>query len=160
VFDESGMKSDQMAKCESFDSTEITIVERNEKAEPSTNSSSRHKKKSKAHNQKLEIKKLQDELKQASKRKKKTKIAVRRFESIRDGAEDEEKATNQEVKQQWRQEIEKRLNTEQHVFDMKEGMEFLRKEIAVVKEKYLELKGEELNPLIDAVRDLQVEASE
>jgi hypothetical protein len=43
---------------------------------------------------------------------------------------------------------------------MKEGMEFLRTEIAVVKEKYLELKGEELNPLIDAIRGLQVEASE
>jgi hypothetical protein len=43
---------------------------------------------------------------------------------------------------------------------MKEGMECLRKEIAVVKEKYLELKGQDLNPLIDAIRDLQVEASE
>jgi hypothetical protein len=113
-------------------------------------------KKLKAHNQKLEIKKLQNELKQASKRK--TKIAVRRLEDIRD--EDEEKATNQEVKHQLRQEIEKGLNAEQQVFDMKEGMEFQRKEIAVVKEKYLELKGQDLNPLIDAIRDLQVEASE
>jgi hypothetical protein len=43
---------------------------------------------------------------------------------------------------------------------MKDGMEFLRKEIAVVREKYLELKGEELNPLVDAIRDLQVETSE
>jgi hypothetical protein len=41
VFDESRMKSDQMVKCESFDPTEITILERNEKAEPSTNLSSR-----------------------------------------------------------------------------------------------------------------------
>jgi hypothetical protein len=41
VFDESRMRSDQMVKCESFDSTEITVFERNEKAEPSTNSSSR-----------------------------------------------------------------------------------------------------------------------
>jgi hypothetical protein len=63
-------------------------------------------KKSKAHNQGLEIKKLQDEPKQASKRKKKTKIAVRRLEGLRDGDEDgeedeekdEEKATNQEEK--------------------------------------------------------------
>jgi uncharacterized protein YqeY len=119
-------------------------------------------KKSKAHNQKLEIKKLLDELKQASKRKKKTKIAVWRLEGIRDGDwdEDEEKATNHEVKQQLRQEIEKRLDAEQYVFDMKEGMAFLRKQIAVVKEKYLELKGQDLNPLIDAIRDLQVEASE
>jgi hypothetical protein len=119
-------------------------------------------KKSKGHNQKLEIKKLQDELRQASKRKKKTQIAVWRLEGIRDGDqdEDEEKATNQEVKQQLRQEIEKRLDAKQQMFDMKEGMEFLTKEIAVVKEKYLELKGEELNPLIDAIRDLQVEASE
>jgi hypothetical protein len=118
-------------------------------------------KKSKAHNQKLEIKKLQDELKQSSKRKK-TKIAVRRLESIRDGDgdEDEEKATNQEVKQQLRQKIEKRLNAEQQMFDIREGMEFLRKEIAVVKEKYVELKGQDLNLLIDAIRDLQVEASE
>jgi hypothetical protein len=72
-------------------------------------------KKSTAHNQKLEIKKLQDELKQASKRKKKTKIAVWRLESIRDGDgdedEDEEKATTQKVKQQLRQEIDKRFNT-------------------------------------------------
>jgi hypothetical protein len=54
----------------------------------------------KAHNQKLEIKRLQDQLKQASKRKKKIKIAVRRLEGIRDGDEDEdeEKTTNQEVK--------------------------------------------------------------
>jgi hypothetical protein len=37
VFDESRMKSDQMVECESFDSTEITILERDEKAEPSTN---------------------------------------------------------------------------------------------------------------------------
>jgi hypothetical protein len=117
-------------------------------------------KKSKAHNQKLEIKELQDELKQASKRTKKTKIAVRRLEGIRDGDGDEEKATNQDVKQQLRQEIEKRLNAEQQVFDMKEGMEFLRTEIAVVKEKYLELKGQDLNPFTDAIRDLQVEASE
>jgi hypothetical protein len=43
---------------------------------------------------------------------------------------------------------------------MKEGMEFLRTEIPVVKEKYLELKGEELSPLIDAIRDLRVEAPE
>jgi hypothetical protein len=42
----------------------------------------------KAHNQELEIKKLQDEPKQASKRKKNTKIAVRRLEGIRDGDED------------------------------------------------------------------------
>jgi hypothetical protein len=35
------MKSDQMVKCESFDSTKITVLERNGKAEPSTNSSSR-----------------------------------------------------------------------------------------------------------------------
>jgi hypothetical protein len=41
VFDGSKMKSDQIVKCESFDSTEITVLERNEKAEPSTNSSSR-----------------------------------------------------------------------------------------------------------------------
>jgi gas vesicle protein len=41
VFDESRTKSDQMEKCESFDSTEITILERNEKSEPSTNSISR-----------------------------------------------------------------------------------------------------------------------
>jgi hypothetical protein len=43
---------------------------------------------------------------------------------------------------------------------MKEGMESLRKETAVVKEKYLELKGQDLNPLIEAIRDLQVEAAE
>jgi hypothetical protein len=41
VFDESIMKSDQIVKCESFDLTEITILERNAKAEPSKNSSSR-----------------------------------------------------------------------------------------------------------------------
>jgi hypothetical protein len=41
VFDESRMRSDQILKCESFDSTEITVLERNGKAEPSTNSSSR-----------------------------------------------------------------------------------------------------------------------
>jgi hypothetical protein len=41
VFNESRMKSDQMVRCESFDSTEITTLERNEKAKPSTNSSSR-----------------------------------------------------------------------------------------------------------------------
>jgi hypothetical protein len=35
------MKSDQIAKCESFNPTEITVLERNEKAEPSMNSSSR-----------------------------------------------------------------------------------------------------------------------
>jgi hypothetical protein len=51
-------------------------------------------KKSKTHNQELEIKKLQDELKWGSKRKKKTKIAVWRLEGIRDADEDEEKATN------------------------------------------------------------------
>jgi hypothetical protein len=43
VFDESRMRSDQIVKCESFDSTEITVFERNEKAEPSTNSSSRQR---------------------------------------------------------------------------------------------------------------------
>jgi hypothetical protein len=41
VYDESRMKSDQMVKCESFDSTEITILERNKKAEPPINPSSR-----------------------------------------------------------------------------------------------------------------------
>jgi hypothetical protein len=44
VFDESKMRSDQIVKCESFDSTEITILERNEKLKPSTNSSSRQRK--------------------------------------------------------------------------------------------------------------------
>jgi chromosome segregation ATPase len=111
-------------------------------------------KKSKAHNQKLEIKKLQDQLKQAS--KKKTQIAVRCLQGIRD--QDEEKAKNQEAKLQLRQEIEKRLDAEQQVFDMKDEMEALRKEIALVKDKYSELKGEDLNPLIEAIRDLQVEA--
>jgi hypothetical protein len=33
------MKSDQIVKRESFDPTEIPVLERNEKAEPSTNSS-------------------------------------------------------------------------------------------------------------------------
>jgi predicted nucleic acid-binding Zn-ribbon protein len=115
-------------------------------------------KKSNAHNQKFEITKLQDHLKQASKKKKKTQIAVRRLEGIRDL--DEEKATNQEAKLQLRQKIEKRLDAEQQVFDMKDEMESLREEIVVVKEKYSELNGQELNPLIDAIRDLQVEASE
>jgi hypothetical protein len=41
VCNESRIKSDQIVKCESFDSTKITVFERNEKAEPSTNSSSR-----------------------------------------------------------------------------------------------------------------------
>jgi hypothetical protein len=41
VSDESRMRSDQIVKCESFDPTEITVLERNEKAEPSANSSSR-----------------------------------------------------------------------------------------------------------------------
>jgi hypothetical protein len=41
VFHESRMRSDQVVKCESFDPTEITILEKNEKAEPSTNSSAR-----------------------------------------------------------------------------------------------------------------------
>jgi hypothetical protein len=39
VFDESRMRSDQIVKCESLHPTEITVLERNEKAEPSTNSS-------------------------------------------------------------------------------------------------------------------------
>jgi hypothetical protein len=41
VFDESRMRSDQMVKCESFDPTEGTVLERNGKTEPSRNSSSR-----------------------------------------------------------------------------------------------------------------------
>jgi hypothetical protein len=41
MFDESRMRSDQIVKCESFDSTETTVLERNEKAESSTNSNSR-----------------------------------------------------------------------------------------------------------------------
>jgi hypothetical protein len=41
VFDESRMRSDQIVKCESFNPTEITGLEGNEKAEPLTNSSSR-----------------------------------------------------------------------------------------------------------------------
>jgi hypothetical protein len=44
VFDESIMKSDQIVKSESFDSTEIAILERNEKVEQSTNSRSRQRK--------------------------------------------------------------------------------------------------------------------
>jgi hypothetical protein len=39
VFDEFRMRSDQIVKCKSFDPNEITVLERNEKAEPSTNSS-------------------------------------------------------------------------------------------------------------------------
>jgi chromosome segregation ATPase len=113
-----------------------------------------HAKKSKAHNQKLEIRELRDQLKQAS--KKKTQIAVRRLQGIKD--QDEEKAKNQEAKLQLRQEIEKRLDAEQQMFNMKDEMEALRNEIALVKEKYSELKGEELKPLLDAIRDLQVEA--
>jgi hypothetical protein len=76
---------------------------------------------------KLEIRKLRDQLKQASK---KIQIAVPRLEGIRD--QEEEKAKNQEAKLQLRQEIEKRLDAEQQVFDMKDEMEFLRKEIALV----------------------------
>jgi hypothetical protein len=44
VFDESRMRYDEIAKCESFNSTEITVLGRNEKAELSTNSSSRQTK--------------------------------------------------------------------------------------------------------------------
>jgi hypothetical protein len=43
VFDESRMRSDQIVKCESFDPTEITVLERNRKAESSANSSSRQR---------------------------------------------------------------------------------------------------------------------
>jgi hypothetical protein len=113
----------------------------------------------KAHNQELGVKNLQNEP-AGVEEEEEYQDRGRPLQGIKDGDQDEGKATNQEVKQQLRQEIEKRLNAEQQVFDMKKGMEFLRKEIAVVKEKYLELKGEELNPLIDAIRDLQVEASE
>jgi hypothetical protein len=41
VFDESRIRYDQIVKCESFDPTEITVLERNEKAEPSIDSNSR-----------------------------------------------------------------------------------------------------------------------
>jgi hypothetical protein len=41
VLDESRMRSDQIVICESFDPTEITVLERNAKAEPSINPSSR-----------------------------------------------------------------------------------------------------------------------
>jgi hypothetical protein len=45
VFDESRMRSDQIVKYESFDPTEITVLVRNGKAEPSTNLSSRQSQK-------------------------------------------------------------------------------------------------------------------
>jgi hypothetical protein len=48
--------------------------------------------KSNPHNQKLEIKKLSDQLKQESKRKRKTQVALRCLKGIRH--QDEEKATN------------------------------------------------------------------
>jgi hypothetical protein len=44
VFDESRMKSDQRVESESFDLTEITVLERNAKVEPSTSSSSGQRK--------------------------------------------------------------------------------------------------------------------
>jgi chromosome segregation ATPase len=113
-----------------------------------------HAKKSKAHNRKIEIRELQDQIKQAA--KKKTQIAVRRLNGIRD--EDEDKAKNHQAKLQLRHEIEKRLDAEQQMFDMKDEMEALRKQIALVNDRYSELKGQDLNPLLDVIRDLQVEA--
>jgi hypothetical protein len=41
AFNESRVRSDQIVKCESFDPTEVTVLKKNEKAESSTNSSSR-----------------------------------------------------------------------------------------------------------------------
>jgi hypothetical protein len=54
--------------------------------------------------------------------------------------------------------MEKRLDAEQRIFDMKDEMERMRRELAIAGEKYSELKGEDVSPLLEAVRDLQAEA--
>jgi hypothetical protein len=58
VFDESRMKSDQIVKCESFDSTEITVLETNEKQNHLQIQVRGKVKKSKAGSQKPEIRKI------------------------------------------------------------------------------------------------------
>lgn len=87
---------------------------------------------------------------------KKTQIAVRRMKEIKHDGDVALK--NRETKLQLRQEMEKRLDAEQAVFDMKDEMAALKKEVVVAKEMYAEAKGADVNPLIELLRDLQVEA--
>ena len=111
-------------------------------------------KKNKAHMLKLQIKDLEERI--AKNSQKKSKIAISR---LRQHQEDENEALRKkELKIQLRKEIEKRLDAEQEVFNMKDEMESLKTEIAKVKREYAELKGADVQPLIELLRDLQVEA--
>lgn len=111
-------------------------------------------KKTKAHNYKLQIKELEERVQQLG--KKKTHIAVRRIQNLKQDGD--EALKQKESKLQLRQEIEKRLDAEQRVFDMQDEMKALREENAMIKEKYSEAKGADVQPLVELIKDLQVEA--
>ncbi|KAK8885552.1 hypothetical protein M9Y10_041002 [Tritrichomonas musculus] len=111
-------------------------------------------KKNKAHLLKLQLKEAQEKL--AEQDKKKTRIAVNKLRKIKD--DDEEQLKQRELQIQLRQEKEKRLDAEQEVFDMKDEMEHLRKELSDMKIQYAELKGTDIEPLVELLKDLQVEA--
>ncbi|OHT16148.1 hypothetical protein TRFO_13482 [Tritrichomonas foetus] len=111
-------------------------------------------KKAKAHMYKMQLKEAQEKISQFN--QKKSKIAVNRMRKMHD--EEDEVLKQKEMKIRLRQEIEKRLDAEQEVFNMKDEMEAIRAEIAKVKREYAELKGTDVEPLIDLLRDLQIEA--
>ena len=111
-------------------------------------------KKTKAHNLKIRIKELEERVQKLG--KKKTHIAVRRIQNLKKEGDDALKQKEEKI--QLRQEIEKRLDAEQRVFDMQDEMKALREENAMIKEKYSEAKGADVQPLVELIRDLQVEA--
>ena len=57
-----------------------------------------------------------------------------------------------------RQEMEKRLDAEEAVFNLKEQLTEVKKENAVLQEKVIDAQGADIEPLVELLKDLRVEA--
>lgn len=57
-----------------------------------------------------------------------------------------------------KQEIEKRLNAEENLFMYKDQVAELQKEVSILKEQLADAKGADVQPLINLIQDLRIEA--
>lgn len=111
-------------------------------------------KKNKNHNLKQQIELLQMQVKNSG--EKKSKIAQNRLRVIKE--DEQEQIKVRELKVDYRKEVEKRLEAEEQVFDLKDRIKELENEIALVRNQLTEAKGADTGPLIDLLKDLQIEA--
>lgn len=95
----------------------------------------------------LQIQEIQNEMLMQNKQK---------LERIKGVDKDKEKI--KQLKLQARQEISRRMDAEELNLDLKEEIEKLNKEIAVLREELQDIQGIDTSPLVDLLKELRLEA--